>query len=280
MAGIRVLKAEEIECRVGTINEKGLSLLLFKDARVDQKLLDETFTPMGWRRSHCEIGGNLYCTVSVWDDEKRQWIDKQDVGVMGREEKEKSQASDSFKRACFNWGIGRELYTAPFIWIGAERVPISAKQAGNGGTKYYTNERFRVASIDYTEEREIRALSIEDSKSHIVYMYSTQKSGGLPKAQERQQEKAEGIQGRQREEAAGIQERQRKETAGAQERRQERAGLGTRQINALQREMERTGVALQTVLGRYQIQDVGQMTPQMYKDAITGLKRSKDAGAA
>lgn len=269
MAGIRVLKAEEIECRIGTINEKGLSLLLFKDARVDQKLLDETFTPMGWRRSHCEIGGNLYCTVSVWDDEKRQWIDKQDVGVMGREEKEKSQASDSFKRACFNWGIGRELYTAPFIWIGAERVPISAKQAGNGGTKYYTNERFRVASIDYTEEREIRALSIEDSKSHIVYMYSTQKFGELPKAQERQQEKTAEIQGRQR-----------KETAEAQERRPERAGLGTRQINALQREMERTGVALQTVLGRYQIQDVGQMTPQMYKDAITGLKRSKDAGAA
>ena len=70
MAEIRPLKAEEIECRVGIINERGLSLLLFKDARVDQKLLDETFTPMGWKRLHQEIGGNLYCTVSVWDEGK------------------------------------------------------------------------------------------------------------------------------------------------------------------------------------------------------------------
>lgn len=259
LAGIRVLKAEEIECRIGTINEKGLSLLLFKDARVDQKLLDETFSPMGWRRVHHEIGGNLYCTVSVWDEEKKQWIDKQDVGTMGREEKEKSQASDSFKRACFNWGIGRELYTAPFIWIPADRVKISIKDTGSGGRKYCTNEQFRVASIDYTEDREIRALAIENSNRHIVYMYGTQESGELPKSQ-------------------GMKP---VETgAGVPEKRPEKTGLGVRQMNALQKEMDRTGIALQTVLGRYRIQDVGQMTPQMYKDAITGLKRTGDAGAA
>ena len=79
MKPIRLLKASEIECRVGTINEKGLSILLFKDARVDQKLLDESFTPMGWKRSHQSINGNLYCTVSVWDNEKGQWIDRKSV---------------------------------------------------------------------------------------------------------------------------------------------------------------------------------------------------------
>lgn len=99
---IRLLRAEEIECRVAMINEKGLSLLLFKDARVDQKLLDETFTPFGWKRSHQVLDGNLYCTVEVWDREKNQWIGKQDVGTMSYTEKEKGQASDSFKRACFN----------------------------------------------------------------------------------------------------------------------------------------------------------------------------------
>ncbi len=247
MVNIRLLKAEEIECRVGIINEKGLSLLLFKDARVDQKLLDETFSPMGWKRVHQEIGGNLYCTVSVWDTEKKQWIDKQDVGTMAREEKEKSQASDSFKRACFNWGIGRELYTAPFIWIPAERAALSVKDTGNGGKKYYTNERFRVASIGYTNEREICSLAIENSRYQIIYMYGG-KAPGEP----------------QKEEGRG----------------QTKTGLGQRQMSALQKEMARTGVALETVLGRYRIQNVGQMTPKMYKDALAGLKKSKDAGAA
>ena len=114
---IRLLKADEIECRVSMINEKGLSLLLYKDARVDQKILDETFGAFGWKRSHQCIDGNLYCTVEIYDRESGEWISKQDVGTTGYTEKEKSQASDSFKRACFNWGIGRELYTAPFIWI-------------------------------------------------------------------------------------------------------------------------------------------------------------------
>ncbi len=118
---IRLLRADEIECRVSVINEKGLSLLLYKDARVDQKILDETFGAFGWKRSHQSIEGNLYCTVEILDKESGQWVAKQDVGTMNYSEKEKSQASDSFKRACFNWGIGRELYTAPFIWIRQEK---------------------------------------------------------------------------------------------------------------------------------------------------------------
>lgn len=107
---IRLLRADEIECRVSTINGNGLSLLLFKDARVDQKILDETFTPFGWKRSHQSIDGNLYCTVEVWDGKKGQWIAKQDVGAMSHSEKEKGQASDSFKRACFNC-----VYTSQMI---------------------------------------------------------------------------------------------------------------------------------------------------------------------
>ena len=105
---IRLLKAEEIECRVSTVNEKGVTLLLYKEARVDQKILDEAFGPFGWQRSHQNIDGNLYCTVSVYDKETNTWISKQDVGSTNFAEKEKSQASDSFKRACVNWGIGRE----------------------------------------------------------------------------------------------------------------------------------------------------------------------------
>ena len=130
--------------------EKGVSLLLYKDARVDQKILDETFSVFGWKRSHQMIDGNLYCTVEVWDEEKKQWIGKQDVGTESYAEKEKGQASDSFKRACVNWGIGRELYSAPFIWLPAERVTI---QQING--KYVIKDRFQVTGIDYSDKREI-----------------------------------------------------------------------------------------------------------------------------
>lgn len=161
---LRLLRADEIECRVGTVNEKGLSLLLFKDARVDQKILDETFTPFGWRRTHQSIDGNLYCTVEIWDKEKCQWIAKQDVGTTSYSEKEKGQASDSFKRACFNWGIGRELYSAPFIWIPASRAGIQKK-----GEKFFCSARFSVQSISYNREREIDGLFIADEKGQKVY---------------------------------------------------------------------------------------------------------------
>ena len=156
---IRLLKANEIECRIATINEKGLSLLLYKDARVDQRILDETFGAFGWKRSHQCIDGNLYCTVEIFDKESGEWVAKQDVGTTGYTEKEKSQASDSFKRACFNWGIGRELYSAPFIWVPAGKAAIQSKD-----NKFYCYDRFSVKSIAYNEDREISALVVENDK--------------------------------------------------------------------------------------------------------------------
>ncbi len=163
---IRLLKADEIECRIATINEKGLSLLLYKDARVDQRILDETFGIFGWKRSHQCIDGNLYCTVEIYDKDSGEWISKQDVGTMSYSEKEKGQASDSFKRACFNWGIGRELYSAPFIWIPAGTAAIQSKESDsrNKEKKYYCYDRFSVSSIEYNGDREISSLVIVNEK--------------------------------------------------------------------------------------------------------------------
>ena len=124
---IRLLRADEIECRVGMINEKGLSLLLYKDARVDMKILDEVYGPFNWQRKHEMIGGNLYCTVSIWDKEKQQWVSKMDVGTKSNTEQEKGEASDSFKRACFSHGIGRELYTAPLSGLAQKRSASKGK---------------------------------------------------------------------------------------------------------------------------------------------------------
>lgn len=162
----RDLTADEIDCRVSTCNENGISLLLYKDARVDMNILDETFGMTGWQRTHELIGDRLYCTVSIYDAEKQMWIAKQDVGTESYTEKEKGQASDSFKRACFNIGIGRELYTAPFIWVNAS--DCNMKQY-NG--KWSTNDRFEVKDITI-ENKRITGLSIRNTKTDkIVYVF-------------------------------------------------------------------------------------------------------------
>ena len=166
---IRLLRADEIECRVGTIGEKGLSLLLYKDARADMKVLDETFGRLGWQRSHQLINGNLYCTVEIWDEEKKQWIRKQDVGTTSYAEKEKGQASDSFKRACVSVGIGRELYTAPFIWIPAGKTFIQRKD-----NRFVVYDKFTVQSISYSRNREISFLVIVNQKGEPVFSMKKQ----------------------------------------------------------------------------------------------------------
>lgn len=160
---IRLLKADEIECRVQSVKEKGFVLLLYKNARVDMAILDEVFGIYGWQRKHEVINGNLFCTISIWDKETKQWIDKQDVGVESYTEKEKGQASDSFKRACFNIGIGRELYTAPFIWI------VAQGDVNNYNGKLSVTSSFSVKEIGYNEQREINHLVIVDNIGNERY---------------------------------------------------------------------------------------------------------------
>jgi hypothetical protein len=155
---IRNLLASEIDCRVQSVYEKGIVLLLYKDARCDMKILDETFGILGWEREHQLVNNNLFCTVSVWDKDKNIWVKKQDVGTESYAEKEKGQASDSFKRACFNLGIGRELYSSPFVWINAEKGEIT-----NVKGKYSLNKKtkFHVYHIAYNG-KEISELGIQD----------------------------------------------------------------------------------------------------------------------
>ena len=160
----RDLRADEIDVRVATCNEKGVSLLLYKDARCDMNILDETVGSMNWQRKHTRDNAN--CIVEIWDSDKNQWISKEDTGTESYTEKEKGQASDSFKRACFNWGIGRELYTAPFIWISADNCNMK-----NNNGKWTTNDRFMVDSITI-ENKRITGLSIKNTKTgELVFTY-------------------------------------------------------------------------------------------------------------
>ena len=172
MKQFRALTAGDIECRVSTVSDKGCSLLLYKDARCDMKILDETVGPENWKRSHELINGNLFCNVSLWDEGKKEWVTKQDVGTESYTEKEKGQASDAFKRACFNWGIGRELYTAPFIWIKSGDVTLAQK---NGKSPTY--DKFSVEQI-IVENGEIKALSIRNDSLHKrVFLFDNRDNG-------------------------------------------------------------------------------------------------------
>lgn len=160
----RNLKANEIECRAQIIKENGVSLLLYKDARCDMKILDETVGPMNWQRHHSRDNAN--CTVSIWDDDKKQWIPKEDTGSESNTEKEKGLASDSFKRACFNWGIGRELYTAPFIWIPAHKCEIS-----NYNGKPRCKSTFRVHTFEVVDGEIVKLAIYNTDDNSIVFRY-------------------------------------------------------------------------------------------------------------
>ena len=156
MEQFRKLKANEIEVRIAQVNKGGVNLLLYKDARVDQNILDETFGIFGWKRSHQLIGDRLYCTVEVRNNDTGEWISKQDVGTESYTEKEKGQASDSFKRACFNLGIGRELYSAPEIFY-----PKSKLAAYEDDAKPKCYDKFRVKSISYADDGTIAKVTID-----------------------------------------------------------------------------------------------------------------------
>jgi hypothetical protein len=167
----RKLKAEEIDCRVSQIEKNWCTLLLYKDARVDQNILDETVGCMNWQKRY--VRENANCIVGIWDEEKKQWVEKEDTGTESFSEAEKGLASDSFKRACFNWGIGRELYTAPSIFI-FPRKDIKYKNGGKEVDEFYeykegkytTKTRFIVEIITYDENNAIKDLIIRDNKGN------------------------------------------------------------------------------------------------------------------
>lgn len=153
MDAFRLLTESDIEVKVKKVTDKGVVLLLYKTARTDMDLLDEHFGAENWECDYREIKGNLYCGIGAYVGGRLVW--KWDCGIESREDGEgnekKGEASDAFKRAGFKWGIGRELYTAPSIFVPASKVTIK------DGRK--TFDTFRVEKIGYTG-RAISGLAI------------------------------------------------------------------------------------------------------------------------
>ena len=163
---IRTLRASEIECRVAMLDKnkpaRWASLLLYKDARVDYNLLDEVYGAENWQCDYKEIKGNLYCTLRVWSDTRQEWISKTNVGTESNTEAVKGEASDAFKRAAVTAGIGRELYTAPDIFVN-----LGGDDMKNGRL----STSFHVKEIEYDEDRRIIRLILVDNRNRVRYTY-------------------------------------------------------------------------------------------------------------
>ena len=242
MLKFRPLTADDVEVRISTVKKNGVQLLLYKDARVDQNVLDESVGVENWQKKYEMIGGNLFCSVGILVDRGagiKEWIWKQDVGVESYAEKEKGQASDAFKRACFCLGIGRELYTAPFIWISADKVEI--QDAGKDTYKCY--ERFAVRSMTVSDGR-ITALSVINSKGIEVFSY------GKRTAQ------------------SAIQE-------PTQVYEQKPMLVTDAEIKILEAELARTGVAKQTICNAYHVNDLSEFTLGQYNSCKKRLAATK-----
>lgn len=168
----RALEPHEIEVRVSRCTKNGAFFLLYKDARCDQSILDETVGEMGWQRRHEEHKGNLFCSVGIRDWNTGEWVWKEDAGSESNTEAEKGHASDSFKRSCFNWGIGRELYTKINIFIKG-LTKDSGKKDKYGRPIYELEDpyiKFHVSAIDTdNEEKKIKYLQISDANGSVAF---------------------------------------------------------------------------------------------------------------
>ncbi|MBQ6177705.1 MAG: hypothetical protein IJK29_10950 [Bacteroidales bacterium] len=164
MRMFRLLRADEIETRVAEVAKDGswLTLLLYKTARIDASLLDETVGPLFWANDYKTINDNMYCAIGIRNAETGEWIWKWNVGTESNTEAEKGEASDAMKRAGFVWGIGTELYSAPRIFIRRGDADIKEKNNGKGYTCY---DKFDVTRIEYDENKRIKALEIVNTKT-------------------------------------------------------------------------------------------------------------------
>ena len=174
---MRPLRADEIEVRIGTVGAKGVTLLLYKDARVDRAILDEVYGEMNWQDTYKEVKGNLFCAIGVWDEKKAQWVWKEDCGTESFSEKEKGEASDAFKRAGFRWGIGIELYTSPFIFL-----PVATENRGNGFKLVNPNE-LRGMYVSYIDTQELNGkktiMAVDISQGKTVIWSTDRRKVGL-----------------------------------------------------------------------------------------------------
>lgn len=239
----RLLRADEIECRIARCTEKGVQLLLYKDARCDMNILDETVGNMYWQRHHTRDNAN--CIVAIFDKMMDQWVEKEDTGTESNTEAEKGLASDSFKRACTNWGIGRELYTSPFIWFNATDVNLK-------GTKCY--DTFVVTDIQY-DGRVIESVTIVNEKNGVAKVFGKQKKSSGKKAPAKKSEP-------------------KKKPAAEPIPQPEEVKVSADMIKVMQKELDRIGRDESLLTNLFKVKALSDMTVTQFNKAMNKFKIS------
>ena len=170
----RPLDISDIDFRVQSINNGGYATILaYKDARVDMARLDDSVGSLNWQRKHEVIGGNLYCHVGIYNSEIKEWVWKTDVGTESMTEATKGQSSDSFKRACFNWGVGRELYSYPVISVKLNENEFDNK-SGRPKQTYNLKIRDWRWYSEFTDGK-ISFLAAKDEKGKLRFKWGEMK---------------------------------------------------------------------------------------------------------
>lgn len=190
MKKIPLLTPDDIEVKIKQCMKGGAVALLYKTARVDYRILDEVYGQYNWQIDYQEIKGNLYCTISLWDEEKKQWIRKTNCGIESREDGEgnekKGEASDAAKRAGTVVGIGAELYSAPFIFM-----EVATEEDNKGKYKLKDSRaRYVVTDIKYDDSRVITGLTIANEKTGVVVFEWTGKKSSKSKTPKETKEEA------------------------------------------------------------------------------------------
>ena len=184
----RDLKPEEIEVRIGSVikdrngNPKSFQLLLYKTSRTDMAILDETFGTFGWRNHFYQVKNTMVCSIEVYDEESKQWINKDNGGDDDfTVEQVKAELSDSLKRAGSTLGIGRKLYTASKIYM---VVDITE----NNTTKPY----FQVKENEYDDTSITKLVVINKKTKEEVITYGVKNTSQTSENPPRNPKSTEG----------------------------------------------------------------------------------------
>jgi hypothetical protein len=163
------LGIKDIDFRVQSINKGGFATILaYKDARVDMNRLDEVCGAENWQRDHKEIKGVVYGGIGIMIN--GNWVWKWDAGAESNTEKEKGEASDSFKRAGFNWGIGRELYDYPIIQV---KLNEDEFEVENGRARQTWNLKLKAWTwyTEFNDDGTLRYLGCKDNHGKVRFTY-------------------------------------------------------------------------------------------------------------
>tara|TARA_R110001592_G_scaffold144405_3_gene367493 strand:+ start:2071 stop:2664 length:594 start_codon:yes stop_codon:yes gene_type:complete len=168
------LSMSQIDFRVQSINTgRYVTILAYKDARVDMQRLDDVVGPLGWKRRH--LRDNHNCVVSIFDAESNQWISKEDTGTESNAEAQKGLASDSFKRACVNWGIGRELYDYPLIKFQLSEEETVKTTAGGFRPSWKLNLKDWKWYAEWDVDGKVSYLGCRDTDNNVRFKWGEDK---------------------------------------------------------------------------------------------------------